>query len=575
MSKNFNFLKSNNFNSPRLLEQTDQNSLHSSPSPESSSPLPQLSLPPTPSCQSQVQLWIPRFSFFLASLKEQTRRISPAFKFENPKGNLLEQVLQSYKQSVDIYLEKYQKNIVSHSKRSSHCEDPTSKSEENIEDIQTAKETMKNLMKYEKLLNAKEEKILIKAEKLQEDLENFKIIKENFENYLKNFENEKVAWHENKMKEMEKIDLDKKKLNAEKKRIEKLVQDLQGFKEKVESKEAEAFSRLKVREEQLNQLETQIYQRKEDLDQEISSFKQEKLSFESEKWSFQGQISGLSDQQALLKLKQDHLDQEKLELIQEKQLLCDQKSKLEQEKHEFSLIRKSSPTKPHSEPEPQSSNDQSVFNLSFEPFLSQSIYLPDGKSPEPVLDHIYIELNDQFEKINKELEIRESKILTKEAEIDSVSNYLKHKMEEYKSIEESLIEAKGHLEEFQVNTISEIEYNSKVVVGLIKKLNALKTELEGLVEKVFKQLGFIKKYSLNLEVIQEDPFECTPEVSPNMEIRSGFVEFEEIDKRLKEVERISDSFNERMNTEVTVDSELESSLDEKLRELNNLITFKD
>ena len=78
-----------------------------------------------------------------------------------------------------------------------------------------------------------------------------------------------------------------------------------------------------------------------------------------------------------------------------------------------------------------------------------------------------------------------------------------------------------------------------------------------------------------LQVIKEDPYECTPEVSPNMEIRFGFVEFEEIDKRLKEVERISDSFNERMNTEVTLDNELESSLDEKLRELSNLIKFKD
>jgi chromosome segregation ATPase len=216
-----------------------------------------------------------------------------------------------------------------------------------------------------------------------------------------------------------------------------------------------------------------------------------------------------------------------------------------------------------------------MFNLSFEPILSQSIILPETRSPDPGLENVYLELNEQIEKINKELESRENALNTKEAELASLNHFLQEKMNEYKSIEESLLESKFHLEEFQLNTITEIEENSKIIVSLITKLNQLKHELEALVEKVLKQLNCIKKYSLNLEVIQEDPFESTPEVSPNFEFRFGFTEFEEFHKRLKEVERISESFSERMNSTGTVESELETSLDEKIRELSGLYVNKD
>jgi chromosome segregation ATPase len=555
MSKIFDPSKSNHFNSPRL------------PKPDSNERPGQEEI----KSANQTNLWIPRFSDFLSKMLEQARRIAPSFKFNNCEGNLLEQVLLMFQQAVDIYLNRYHKRIVTHQKRKSHTEGLTDRPE-NLEELEAAKETMKNLVKYEKLLNSKEEKLLLKAEKLQEDLENFKIIKENFEIYLKTFENEKIVWHENKSKELEKIENDRKKLAFEKQNLEKLAKDLTGIKEKLEKKEEEIWNKVKVKEEQL---ETRINRSKDDLEEEKTRLQQDRLSFESEKWTLQSKISELEELTALLQLRQSHLEQEKSDLLQEKQLFRNQKSQLEQEKHEFNLSRKSSPTKSLQDTEGQSPNDQSMFNLSFEPILSQSIILPETRSPDPGLENVYLELNEQIEKINKELESRENALNTKEAELASLNHFLQEKMNEYKSIEESLLESKFHLEEFQLNTITEIEENSKIIVSLITKLNQLKHELEALVEKVLKQLNCIKKYSLNLEVIQEDPFESTPEVSPNFEFRFGFTEFEEFHKRLKEVERISESFSERMNSTGTVESELETSLDEKIRELSGLYVNKD
>lgn len=490
---------------------------------------------------SKVQIGIPRFSEFLIQILEQTRRISPSFRFQSHDGSILEQVLEMYKDCVDMYLKRYTKQLVCHQKNKSNVE---VFQDLDIKEDHKARETMKNLLKYEQLLNKKEQSISLKSNKLEEDLENFQIIKENFEACVEAFEEEKKIWFESKMKESERIEWDKRKINNDKNELEKVLENLKVYKENFDKKQADLVESVQKREELLKEAETELENQQECLRIEKSQFQSQKIQFENEKWELESKLAGLDDKDAIYSLKLQHLESEKEEFFKEKERFCAEKSQFEREKHEFN----SQPLKSIPFPTEKSSESQQI------PYLPLEISHSDQSKD---LEKVYSELNYQISRINKSIESRESNLSKRESELNQ-------KTIEYRSIEYSLYESKIHLEEFQLYTICEIEENSQTIKSLIASLKKLKSELEALVAKVFKELNLIKRFSLNLEVIKEEPFESTPEASPKIEIKRGFLDIDDFSSKLKEIENFAD----RIYTTETFESDLESNIDEKLKEIS-------
>lgn len=501
----------------------------------------------------KVQIGIPRFSEFLLQVLEQTRRISPSFKLKSHDGSILDQVAGMFKDCVELYLKRYTKQLVFHQKHKSTGEDLTEFEGEE----ERARETMRNLLKYEQLLNKKEQAIQLKSQKLEEDLQNFQIIKVNFEGYIESFECEKNSWLETKNKEIEKIESDKKKIAHDKADIEKILGNLKVYKENWDKKQEQAVESVKKREELLRETEDSLEKLKESLMLEKAQFQSQKIQFDNEKWAFESKLESLEDKEAIYALKIEHLESEKTELLKEKEAFLEEKSKFEREKHEVhSNLGRNCEKFVLSDCQVESVTGSSspYFGIPF-------------SEPSKEIEQVYFELNHELERVYRDIQERESGLAKREAELE-------YKVNEYKSIEYSLFESKIQLEEFQLYTIPEIEDNTQQIQSLIESLQRLKYELESLVGKVTKELAQIKRFSLNLEVIHEETYESTPEASPKIELKRGFIDIEDFSSKLKEIEKISENISKRMNTSETTESDLEKSIEEKLKEISQMYENK-
>ena len=149
----------------------------------------------------KLDLGIPKISDFISKLQEQIQRFNPSFAFKYCPESPLLQAIKLFSQAIDNFLERYSKLIANAQSKIKgepdiDEENYSARSDSKInrsQNLDNAKETMKNLCKYELLLKKKEENLREEKEKFNEELENLKIIDENISQTKIAIENDKIA----------------------------------------------------------------------------------------------------------------------------------------------------------------------------------------------------------------------------------------------------------------------------------------------------------------------------------------------------------------------------------------------
>ena len=419
------------------------------------------------------------FDYIQQMLKE-IRRISPTFTLNLSQGSLQLQILQAFKQSIDHYLKSYVTHIVKHQKSKSQTVKETvegRKSEKNSE-------TVKQLLNFERVLKLKEEKIAEKLNEVEFELFNLKKLSEGLEN-------DKEIWFLSKSQEQAKLENDRDSIVSEQLRLEQV------------------FDKLKESKIELDERENSLNELSASLSQEKNQLLIKKIELNKAAWEQSKKQSDLESQQSMLNLKLEHFAQEKAEFEKEKSLFSKESHKKIRRMSSRNFSKTTLPKlQIKSSPEYDkvfNMNDISPLNASIE--YTQSVNLFESRSGEngKDFDLAYIELNEEIERINKDLELREQAILTKEQELSAKNLNLNQKLEQIEIIEQCLRESKIYLDEFNEQTVVELEYNSNELLTLIHSLKARKSELEVLIDRVHKELRTIKNFKSGLDIIEEEP----------------------------------------------------------------------
>lgn len=412
-------------------------------------------------------------SDFIQEMLREVRRISPSFTFNLGKGPLTQQILCAFKESVDNFLMNYSNRMTMHHKTKSQ----TVKTTFNEVSQANHKETAKNLLKFEKILKLKEEKITEKLREVEFELVNLKKL-------TSNLEKREEKWLKIKKEEMLQLENDKNSISAERQRLEEL------------------YSLLKSKKTDLDERESSLNTLATSLSQEKSTIVLKTVVHNKAIWELNKKQSELESQQSILSLKLEQFEHEKSEFEREKNLFLLEK-KLKSDKN---------PSKKHSKcllPKLQKKNsgdldkafdihDISPLNESRDHTQSINLFESGSGDNGKDLELVYIELNERIEKINHDLELREHAIMAKEAELNE-------KFDQFIIIEQCLRESKLYLDEFNEQTAVEFENNSNELLGLMHSLKSRKLELEGLVVRLQQELEIVKEQKFQLEVVSEDP----------------------------------------------------------------------
>ena len=404
-----------------------------------------------------------------------------------------------FKQCINEYLQKYSSQIVRHSKQSSIASTASiasfknnlNEEELNEDSRDKARETIRSLLKFEKILKLKELKIKTKAKTVKNELIKLKSFAEKLEQEKKRLKDLKVS----------------KELNTQDERrwVNEQIFAINENWALIKAK----LSFIETRESQLDSKQIELEKYFSNIQAELAKERNEinilRIKSEKTEWDLMKRLSSLKSQESLLNLKLENLMQEKLDLDQEKALYHSKKLKV--------LLDKScsSPRVLRQDSDRQALIfDLSPVNTSGDvvcgsPILFESKSGENGKD----FDLAYIELNEQIEKINKDFELQEQSLQIREAELAELSQVLNEKFHQNSMIFQCLSQSKSYIDEFTTQTITEIETNSQVLVDLVTSLKSQKAELEFLTEKVHKQLALLKVRSAGLDTIREDPSELS------------------------------------------------------------------
>lgn len=419
-------------------------------------------------------------SEFIQEMLMEIRRVSPTFTYNLSQGSLLQQILQAFKQSIDYYLKSYVTQIVKHQKTRSQTVKETVK----VNKDDKRSETVKQLLRFEKVLKLKEEKIAEKLNEVEFELCNLKKLSESIEK-------DKEKWHILKSQEQAKLENDRNLVLSGQHSLD------------------QTYANLKMLKIELDQRENSLNELSASLSQEKNQLLIKKIELNKATWELSKKQSNLESQQSILALKSDHFAQEKAEFEKEKSTFTLQNNQNSQRRSSRKFSRNTLP-KLQIKNSPDFDKvfnliDISPLNTSLE--YTQSINLFESRSGDNGKDFevAYLELNEQLEKINNDLESREQDILAKEKELNAMSLSLNQKFEQFEIIEQCLKESKIYLDEFNDQTAIELENNSNELLCLIHSLKLKKSELEVVIEKVHRELRTIKDYKRSLEVIEEEP----------------------------------------------------------------------
>ncbi|OMJ86270.1 hypothetical protein SteCoe_12255 [Stentor coeruleus] len=437
---------------------------------------------------------------FINLIQTQLKRINPTFSFQFTADPPIAQAVNFLTQAVDRLLTEQGKDPKVSSDQ--YEEDIDYISNRRLRDeLDKAKETTKNLNRYEHLLKKKEEKLEEEKSKVRAEKKGIKDMEVQLKQAQNDLEIQQKNWNDSKRFEQEKIRLDKE--DADRK-----LSEAKDMKEKIEKKLEESTKHLKYEKESLMQLENCLNQTKQTLSIDQKRITQDKLEIEKEKWRLDQRSRKLEEQEILLNVKIEHLDQEKQSQESEKIKLQNIRKDIEDERNELlqikdqiaSFERESKLSARKSPIEDQGISDRQYISVNQE-YDMKFIELEER---EKEIEQAYRELQEQMDNFNRELEEREIVLDEREFSVEKQEKDIKKKLDNFSVIEASLIESKIQVEDLRTFTIPELEKQSETLSNLLQELTEKKQDMENLIENLHNEIFLVGKQKGMLEVIEED-----------------------------------------------------------------------
>jgi hypothetical protein len=477
---------------------------------------------------------------FVNHLQQQLKRISPNFSFKYSQESPILQASNFVTQAVDAFIEEKTKLIKDSDEtkgRTDSYDDEKELAEKQVgnykSEIEKAKETTKNLGRYEQLLKKKEEKLESEREKIKLEKKKLKEEEEELKSFKEAIKEQERAWQEAKR-------LDQEKLRIEREEAEKRISESKDLKERVEKRAEDTTKQLKYEKESLAQLELCLSETKLSLAQEQKRLSQEKLQIEKEKWRIDQKLRELEEKESVFNMRTDRLEQEKIYLENERISFYDEVKRYEEEKmsdSEQNAFRITVNNKEFSEIEVLDSK------IDREPNVNSVLTSKDLEDREFEIERAYKELQEQMDLCNKELEDKELNMEEREAALARAERDQNIKFEHFLKIKSTLTESKLQLDELRTSTIPDLESQSKQLDKLSKELHTKKKEIELLYFRLTKEIEYFQRKQIKNEVI----YEVNAEDWNGEELQQLANDLEEKMKKL----RIREEELEKENEEIT------------------------
>ena len=405
---------------------------------------------------------------FINNLQDQVQRLSPNFAFKYSAEPPLIQALNYISQSIDCILGSNELKKT-----------PSSPSLTLPSDLEKAKETNKNLQKYEKILKKKEEKF----EKEKSEVKNLKKKLQDWETQL-NKQQLKIQGQEKSFLELQKQE--KLKFQARTEDLEKKLLEFTDYQERTQKKFDDLGKQIKFEKEALGQLERCLNESKVKLLEDQKSLTSERICLEQGKWRIGQAQRKIDEESSSLKLAQEQVQAELGLLNQAKSEFVKEKNEFYQQKY---LLK----------PDPVKRTEDRTFEFSGD--LESDIKMNDASEKD--LELKYQKIQCELENTSRELEERQILLEEQEESLHKVEKDLKYKFDNIKKIESSLTETKIQVEELKTNTIPDLENQSNLLGNLVKDIQLKKNELEVSIFKLTKEIEFVQKYKKKLDAESE------------------------------------------------------------------------
>jgi len=406
---------------------------------------------------------------FINNLQDQVQRLSPNFAFKYSAEPPLIQALNFISQSIDSIL----------GSKKDLKKTPSSPSITLQTDLEKAKETNKNLQKYEKILKKKQEKF----ENEKSEVKNLKKKLQDWEIQLGK-QQAKIQEHEKNFLELQKQE--KLKFQARTEDLEKKILEFADYQERTQKKFDELGTQVMFEKQANGQLERCLSESKAKLLEDQKVLSGERISLEQEKWRI-SQAQRKADEESLSsKLAQEKVAAELGLLNQAKQDFLKEKNEFYQQRN---LLK----------PEPVRRTEDRTFEFSGD--LESEIRMNDVTEKD--LEQKYQKIQYELENTSRELEERQFSLDEQEESLHKAEKDLKYKFDNIKKIESSLTETQIQVEELKTNTLPDLENQSNLLGNLVREIQLKKNELEVSIFKLTKEIEFVQKYKKKLDAETE------------------------------------------------------------------------
>ena len=411
---------------------------------------------------------------FINQLQEQLRRINSSFCFKYSSDPPLVQALSYITQSVDSLLEQKSKISQEQTYNSSFSDSVSDKNYQKLkEELEKARETSKNLNRYEQLLKKKEEK-------LESDKKQVKTMKKSLEKAEDDLLKTKTKYEQEEKSLIQSQKDLKSKLEQERSDLDQKLNEIKDMKEKFEKKMEDTTKHLKYEKESLAQLESVLNENKTNLALEQKKLSAYKIELEKFKWEVEQKERKVEESNLMFNIKLEKLSEEAKIVEAEKQKIMESWARLEQEKN--NLNRQESPSETH----------KITYVRSFESEAQEV-------EKQMEIGRVCEELESQVEKINRDFESREVLLEDKERMLNRTERDIQLKLENFRKIESSLTESKIYFEQLKDQIFPELEDQTKQLELLLKETEKKKRELDINIIKLNKEIEFIQRYKARID----------------------------------------------------------------------------
>lgn len=478
-------------------------------------------------------------SEFINKLQGQVQRLSPTFAFKYHVETPLTQALSFITQSIDEIL---MMKPDSSSKLSISIEKEASKAKEELE---KAKLTSKNLLKYENILKKKAEKIA------KETIEN-NLNKKRIQDLELQLQSQKNLIETQEKNFTEFVKSEKEKLRSQQDNLERKKIELNDLQEQLDTKVKDSSIQIKYEKTSLETLEKHLTQSKAQLVEDQKILTSEKIRIEKLKLELEKQQKSLNEAKEELSLNRANMEVELKNIQHEKAKILNLKQELNNQLLEIDQAKETLDNLKLAQKSPNRSTrglEDKTFEFSGD--LESEIKMQELTEKEIQIEQEYQRIQYHIENTSRALDERQSFLEDKEENLSKAEIALKNKFDNIRKIETSLTEAKIEMEELKTNTLPELESQSDVLGILVREIQSKKHELEMSILKLSKEIEFVQKYKKKLDSeneIREKLLNSIQE-SPNDELKEIIEELEgKMMKILKREEEL-DEEEKRLESE--------------------------